>query len=566
VTGWPAVERRRKSPPALIIKTIGVTFATAALLLSGIFVAITLSVRAQVRDAVRDQLESSQRMVGVVQDHELRDLRRQASASAESPTLKAAVDTYGAEAIGADAEVRAQLLNTIAGELDKLSTVIDADAVVVLDHHGVTLASAGVMASRWPVGQRAPLAAARQADVMVRAGSDLFRVVSAPLTLDDGAELGELELATSLDRGFAQRLSALAHADTLIVSSGALVASTLTADDERAFQTSAATLSQGEGTIVLRGESYAFRELVRLGDTSVYAVASVDAAATPAIRQTNKTLGFVAVGALSVALLGSIWLAHLLGSPIRALSLALSGMAESKAFDTRLPLAGSSVELDQLTGTFNGLMSAVEAAQAETETAYTAAIRALAATLDARDPYTAGHSERVSTLSVAIGKAMTLSESDLEIVRLGALLHDIGKIGVPDEILRKPGGLTAEEFDVIKQHPALGARILRTVPFLAPHLPIVELHHERPDGKGYPFGLQAQDIPLAAHIVHVADAYDAMTSARAYRRERPAGAALRELWAGAGSEFHAEAVAALATALPALTAACEHPAMEKISA
>ena len=100
----------------------------------------------------------------------------------------------------------------------------------------------------------------------------------------------------------------------------------------------------------------------------------------------------------------------------------------------------------------------------------------------------------------------------------------------------------------------LGARILRSVPFLARHLEIVELHHERPDGRGYPHGLRGDDIPLAARIVHVADAYDAMTSARAYRHARPGGDALRELSRCAGTEFHAEIVEALATALPGLTA------------
>jgi putative nucleotidyltransferase with HDIG domain len=192
-------------------------------------------------------------------------------------------------------------------------------------------------------------------------------------------------------------------------------------------------------------------------------------------------------------------------------------------------------------------------AEAQTEAAYTGAIRALAAALDARDPYTAGHSERVSVVSIAIGRELGLSQPALEVLRLGALLHDIGKIGVSDEVLRKPTVLTASEYDAIKQHPVLGARILRQVPFLAPHLAIVELHHERPDGRGYPYGLRGDDIPLAARIVHVADAYDAMTSARAYRSARPAGEALRELWRCAGTEFHADIVGALATALPALT-------------
>jgi putative nucleotidyltransferase with HDIG domain len=150
-------------------------------------------------------------------------------------------------------------------------------------------------------------------------------------------------------------------------------------------------------------------------------------------------------------------------------------------------------------------------------------------------------------------------------VRLGALLHDIGKIGVPDDVLRKAGALTAAEFDIIKQHPVIGARMLRSIQFLAPHIPIVELHHERPDGRGYPKGLRGDDIPLDARIVHVADAYDAMTSARAYRGARPSAEALRELWRCAGTEFHAEIVAALANALPGVTSdVTTHAVLEEV--
>ena len=164
--------------------------------------------------------------------------------------------------------------------------------------------------------------------------------------------------------------------------------------------------------------------------------------------------------------------------------------------------------------------------------------------------YTAGHSERVSTLSVMIGRIMNLSATETEVLRLGALLHDIGKIGISDQILRKNGSLTAEEFEQIKRHPGLGGRILRQVPFLAPHLPIVELHHERPDGRGYPFGLRAEDIPLAARIVHVADAFDAMTSARAYRAALPAAEALAELDRFTGTQFDPACVEALLAAMP----------------
>ena len=142
----------------------------------------------------------------------------------------------------------------------------------------------------------------------------------------------------------------------------------------------------------------------------------------------------------------------------------------------------------------------------------------------------------------------------MAIIRLGALLHDIGKIGLADDILQKAEPLSADEYEQIKRHPALGARILRQVSFLEPHLPIVELHHERPDGHGYPFGLRGADVPMAARIVHVADAYDAMTSARAYRPARPPAAAMAELHLYAGTQFDADCVSALHEALRAAPA------------
>ena len=227
-------------------------------------------------------------------------------------------------------------------------------------------------------------------------------------------------------------------------------------------------------------------------------------------------------------------------------------MTASRDFDHPVPPTGFSLEVDTLTGAFNTMMQSVSDAEAATESAYVGAIRALALALDARDPYTAGHSERVSAVSVAVGRQMKLPADQLEIVRLGALLHDIGKIGISDAVLRKPGPLTAEEFKLIQEHPGVGARILRSVHFLAPHLHIVELHHEQPDGHGYPHGLRGEEIPMVARIVHVADAFDAMTSARAYRPARGAAEALRELWRCAGTQFDAEVVRALASALPAI--------------
>jgi putative nucleotidyltransferase with HDIG domain len=195
----------------------------------------------------------------------------------------------------------------------------------------------------------------------------------------------------------------------------------------------------------------------------------------------------------------------------------------------------------------------VSLAEAESEAAYLGVIGALAAALDARDPYTAGHSQRVADLSVDIGRQMRLSDTDLETLRLGALLHDIGKIGVSDAVLRKPSKLTPEEFEQIKLHPTLGARILKPLRFLDAQLAIVELHHERPDGRGYPHGLRGDEIPMFARIVHVADAFDAMTSARAYRAALPVSTAVAELWRLIGADFDPQVVQAMAALPIALT-------------
>jgi putative nucleotidyltransferase with HDIG domain len=203
-----------------------------------------------------------------------------------------------------------------------------------------------------------------------------------------------------------------------------------------------------------------------------------------------------------------------------------------------------------LVHTFNGLMSSLAAARLNAHEAYIGSIRALAMMLDARDPYTAGHSERVATLAVSIGRHMGVGATDLDTLRLGALLHDIGKVGLSDDLLRKPGRLTDDEFELVKAHPSVGARILKMVPSLAPHLPIVELHHERLDGNGYPHGLRGEETPLLARIVHCADAYDAMTTTRAYRPAGSSSQALAEIWECRGLDFDPSVVDALIQSLP----------------
>jgi diguanylate cyclase (GGDEF)-like protein len=180
-----------------------------------------------------------------------------------------------------------------------------------------------------------------------------------------------------------------------------------------------------------------------------------------------------------------------------------------------------------------------------------ATVAALASAVDAKDPYTQGHSQRVSRYAAALATAMLLPATQVARIQLAGQLHDVGKIGVPDAILTKTGRLSLEEFDAIRQHPAVGERMLADVPFLKDILPAVRHHHERWDGRGYPDGLRGAEIPQEAAIIAVADAFDAMTSSRTYRSALPLAEARRRIVEGSGSQFDPRVVRAFEQAVAA---------------
>jgi HD-GYP domain-containing protein (c-di-GMP phosphodiesterase class II) len=176
--------------------------------------------------------------------------------------------------------------------------------------------------------------------------------------------------------------------------------------------------------------------------------------------------------------------------------------------------------------------------------AYLETITALARAVEARDRYTGWHVERVRSYSLEIGTALGLAGDALRQLEFGAVLHDVGKIGVPDAVLGKPGPLDADEWRAMRQHPEIGRRLLEAVSFLAPAIDAVAHHHERWDGMGYPAGLAGQAVPLAGRIVAVGDAFDAMTSDRPYRAGLPVEAALAEIERGRGTQFDPQIAAA----------------------
>ena len=185
-------------------------------------------------------------------------------------------------------------------------------------------------------------------------------------------------------------------------------------------------------------------------------------------------------------------------------------------------------------------------------------ITALAAAVDAKDPYTFGHSSGVTDHTIAIAEGLGLTEHEKETLRKAAILHDIGKIGIPGSILNKPDKLTREEFETMAQHTIIGERIISRIDYLVPIARTIRSAHERWDGAGYPDGFAGEDIPLAARILLVCDAFDAMTTDRPYRKALPTDTALAELSANAGTQFDPRVVDVFLAAYPFKQTDTEH--------
>ena len=278
--------------------------------------------------------------------------------------------------------------------------------------------------------------------------------------------------------------------------------------------------------------------------------ARVDAGVT---ELTSEALQFV-VGVTFAALILGYLFAVGITRPIRGLVESTRAISRAE-FHERVEVRGAA-EISELAETFNHMAGDIEEhveklqqAAEENRELFLGSIRMLAAAIDEKDPYTRGHSGRVAKYSTIIGDGLGLNAEDLDRLRISALLHDVGKIGVDDRVLKKPGQLTEEEFELMKQHPSKGANIMRPVAQLKEMLPGIELHHERMDGGGYPYGLQGDQIPLMARIIAVADTLDAITTNRPYQSAMDLEYALDRIRSLAVAKFDPKVVAALEAAV-----------------
>ncbi len=265
------------------------------------------------------------------------------------------------------------------------------------------------------------------------------------------------------------------------------------------------------------------------------------------MQRTARLLALLAV-LLSIGV--SIFAARRITNPLQILTRSGRALARGD-FSQRVHLR-SRTEIGELAETFNTMSQELEQfvedlkrAAEENRALFLGSIQMLAGAVDEKDPYTRGHSDRVTRYSLLIGKELKLATDFMETLQISAQLHDVGKIGIEDRILKKPGALTAEEFEVMKTHTTKGANILRPVTQLAEMLPGIELHHEALDGRGYPYGLQGDQIPLLARVIAVADTFDALTTNRPYQHAHTPEEAFKIIQNLAGKRLDPEPVAAL---------------------
>jgi putative nucleotidyltransferase with HDIG domain len=255
----------------------------------------------------------------------------------------------------------------------------------------------------------------------------------------------------------------------------------------------------------------------------------------------QRTLGFSVLAAV-VALGIGAFLGRRLVVPLQNLASTSSQIAEGN-LAVRANVRGED-EIARLGGNFNYMAGNIEAlvlrlkkALRQNQELFLETIKTLAAAIDAKDPYTRGHSERVSSYSMAMARHLGMSQEQVFRIHIAAILHDVGKLGIRESILNKPGGLSDEEFEVMRQHPSIGAQIMSPIRMLKDIIPGIRNHHETWDGKGYPDHLKGDEIPMVARIIGIADTFDAMTTNRPYQNAMTLEYVLAKMNSMSGSRF-----------------------------
>jgi putative nucleotidyltransferase with HDIG domain len=557
--GDPAAQKTAFQPSfarrAFLISLMGMCIA-----ISVGFVAVHLAVRSELREGIQDCLRRTEYAVEQARSGQNSQTALALQLVSADPSVGAAIPAVASP--GRHDPSRQQAVRTLKERLSALRETVGSDWVAANDSRGRLVAAVGDGES----------AVSRFAGPNVLSvgltsiGGTLYDIAATPVRVQGGA-VGTLTVATRFD------LAALAGLGPAgLLHRGRLIRSTFSP------ATTAEIANRLEPECVRAGcelrtrkESFLVTPVSRAasGDSpgdeyQLLSFRSIDAAADEAIRRFRWLLATIGICMLLLAICISAAASRAVSRPLQKLVARLVLNEACGKLQPSFPENAATREINQLAACFNRAAMAIELSNERLDQAAIEFVESLAQTLDARDPYTAGHSKRVANYSVAIAAAMRLSAADTAMIRVGAQLHDIGKMGIPDAVLQKPGYLTPEEYELVKLHPQIGKRILERVAQFEKYLPIVELHHEDHDGGGYPYGLKGHEVPLAVRIVHVADVYDALTSNRSYRDAMPASRAREILDLCAGTQFDREVVRTFSAILIA-QAATESLDLERLA-
>lgn len=505
-----------------------ICFFPFAALLACSFWMIQRSVESTVRDGLRASLGESQAAIARI--HAQSDLQdsRFLKVAGENAALKAGMELLLTHPGNVEAR------RTVEDQLRELGEHMGFDFLLVSAPNGTALAGVAREAAANGDTQLAPVDPSRltRADSgLLRLAGRTLRVASVPVGQNE-ENIGGLTVGAYFD--FSE-----------ITTPAVLV------QDGKVLESNIPGISLEELNAALAGCSARVECNVRLGNASwislvmqsygggyvLRSLENVDQAAAPIQSRLNRLFLSLTLIGLVLALFCGVVESQSIVRPLAAVVSHLRQTARTGKLTQFNGRPSSIVEIRELAEIFNRAAISVQAAGEELQSANLEFVGSLANALDARDRYTSGHSHRVSELACAAAAALQLEPEAIERIRIGAILHDMGKIGISDSVLQKPGRLTDEEFAHVKEHPVIGRRILEGVQGLAPFLPAVELHHENWDGSGYPRGQQGEETPIDARIIHVCDAYDAMTTDRSYRRGMTHERAISILVEYAGIQF-----------------------------
>jgi HD-GYP domain-containing protein (c-di-GMP phosphodiesterase class II) len=436
------------------------------------------------------------------------------------------------------------------------------EALAQMDEPGVRIGDPRLIRSSQEMALTiaAPVMGGRDSNEVVAAVVAVVSFQDVAASVQQPGQMSEREL---LDRGLPvifvvnKEGRAVAHPDARVAFAGRSMMDLKVVQD---WSTTGAQVKSAlapfnverDGQEVRMLGAYATARLDQDATLGVIAIQDEHAALQSVTEMRKQTIIISLIAATFALLIGFIF-AKQLTRPVRDLAAGAHRIA-SGDFSQRIEVR-SRTELGELGESFNQMTDQLEhyiedlrTSSEENRQLFIGTVKALAAAIDGKDPYTRGHSERVSRFSLAIGESLGLPDDEMEKLRISALLHDVGKIAIEDNILKKPAALTDEEFEIMKQHPQRGYKIMSQIPAMKDFLPGMYMHHEMMDGRGYPQGLKGGQIPMQARIVSVADTFDAMTTDRPYQKGMSLEDALARIKTFVGTRYDPQVVEALVRA------------------